>query len=211
MSTCSIVIGETGGGKSTSLRNVKDGLLIQSIKKPLPFRGGDWKLFDGKTEGGNVFVTDDYEKIIKIMQKTEKKKIFIDDFQYIIANEFMRRNQETGYGKFTEMANHTFQIIRAAMDLPDDVTVYIFSHSETNEFGKTKFKTIGKLLDEKIVIEGLVSIVFRAYKDQMDGKHYFATKNNGTDTTKTPMGMFEGDRVENDIEEIDKIIREYYK
>src|SRR5574343_531545 len=122
-----MILGESGTGKSTSMRNLSpaDTLLIQTVKKPLPFRSKEWKPV---SENGNVFVTDNSHRIIAAMQKTRRKVIVIDDFQYMIANEFMRRTGERGYDKFTEMALHAWQVAKLASELPDDVRVYIMSH-----------------------------------------------------------------------------------
>ena len=211
MSISTIILGESGTGKTASLRNLssKDALLIQVIKKPLPFRS-DWK---SVSDGGNIIVSDNSAQICAAMRKTQRKVIIIDDFQYSMSNEFMRRvtDQESGnsaFQKFNEIAKSAWDIMNAASSLPDDVRVYILSHTQTDELGHTKIKTIGKLLDEKIVIEGLVSIVLRTeiFNDQF----FFRTKNSGSDTVKTPLGMYEEERITNDLFEIDKIICKYY-
>lgn len=211
MSISTIILGESGTGKTASLRNLssKDALLIQVIKKPLPFRS-DWK---SVSDGGNIIVSDNSAQICAAMRKTQRKVIIIDDFQYSMSNEFMRRvtDQESGnsaFQKFNEIAKSAWDIMNAASSLPDDVRVYILSHTQTDELGHTKIKTIGKLLDEKIVIEGLVSIVLRTeiFNDQF----FFRTKNSGSDTTKSPMGMFAEERIENDLDAIDKEICSFY-
>lgn len=147
------------------------------------------------------------------MQKTKRKIIVIDDFQYTMSNEFMRRvtDKESGNGsfaKYNEIAKSAWDILNMASALADDVRVYILSHTQTDDFGQTKIKTIGKLLDEKIVIEGLVSIVIRT--EIFDGRNFMRTKNNGSDTVKTPIGMFEEERIDNDLAAIDKQICDYY-
>lgn len=211
MSTVTMILGESGTGKSASMRNLdpEHTLLIQSVKKPLPFRSQSWKRFD-KTAcpTGNVFTTDNHAEIIKLMQRTRRKVIVLDDFQYVLANEFMRRTDETGFAKFTEIGKHAWDILTAAAQLPDDVRVYILSHTETGEGGRTKIKTIGKMLDEKITLEGMVTIVLRTVV--RDGQYMFATKNNGADTTKSPMGLFDEDLIENDLAAADAAIFNYY-
>lgn len=213
MSIATLIMGESGTGKSTSMRNLDPAqtLLIQAVKKPLPFRSPDWKPIT--PEGGNVYVTDDSSKIVKAMAKTKKPIIIIDDFQYIMANEFMRRvtDHEVGnqaFAKYNEIARHAWDIFTQAQALPDDKRVYILSHTATDEAGKTKIKTIGKLLDEKIVLEGLVTIVLRTLR--INDQYIFATQNSGSDTTKSPLGLFADEHIENDIAAVDKAICEYY-
>lgn len=214
MSIATLIIGESGTGKSTSLRNLDPNqtLLIQAVKKPLPFRSGGWKpIVKGK--GGSIYVTDNSAHIVTAMQRTDKEIIVLDDFQYCLANEFMRRvtDVETGNGafaKYNEIARHAWDILMAASSLPDHKRVYILSHTSTDDFGKTKIKTIGKLLDEKIVMEGLVTIVLRT--GVTNGEYTFSTKNNGQDTVKSPLGLFESDHIENDLAMVDAAITAYY-
>ncbi|NLZ11098.1 MAG: AAA family ATPase [Alcaligenaceae bacterium] len=212
MSIVTMVLGESGTGKSASLRNLdpSNTLLIQAVKKPLPFRSPAWKRFDKDTcKTGNICQTDHAGQIIAFMQKTKRKVIVLDDFQYVMANEFMRRTNETGFGKFTEIGKNAWDIINAAAALADDVRVYILSHVETSESGHTKIKTIGKMLDEKIALEGMVTIVMRTVI--RDGQYLFATRNNGSDTTKTPMGLFEAETIDNDLHAVDQAIQSYYE
>jgi len=208
MSISAIIIGESGTGKSTSFRNFdkSECLLIQTLKKPLPFKN-NWTPVG--TEGGNIVVTDSPEQMMKVMEGTKKKVIIIDDFQYMIAHEFLKRSAEIGFTKFTEMALHCHQVMVKAGQLEDDdKRVYFLSHSETNEDGRTKFKTIGKLLDEKIVVEGMVSIVLKTFVEE--GNFFFSTKNSGSDTVKTPMDMFEESRIPNDLKLVDQSICSYW-
>lgn len=214
MSISTLILGESGTGKSTSLRNLDPAntLLIQAVKKPLPFRSPSWKPVT-KEDGGNIYVTDNSAKICVAMQRTKADVIVIDDFQYTLANEFMRRvtDQETGNGafaKYNEIARKAWDVFMAASALPDHKRVYILSHTTTDEMGKTKIKTIGKLLDEKIVLEGLVTIVLRTLK--INDQYVFATQNSGHDTTKSPLDLFSEDHIENDLAAVDKAICEYY-
>jgi len=206
MSIATMVLGTSGTGKSTSLRNMNpaETLLIQVVKKPLPFKS-NWKSVN---DGGNIYHSDNWESIIKAMQKTTREIIVIDDLQYLLANEFMTRAHEKGYEKFTEMARHYFDVITAATNLPDFKRVYLLSHTDVSEQGQVKAKTIGKLLDEKITIEGLLTIVLRTHV--INGQYVFSTKNNGSDTVKTPIGLFDDDHIENDLMAVDKSIKEYY-
>ena len=215
MSIAAMILGESGTGKSASLRNLKpeNTLLIQAIKKPLPFRSSGWKPATKDNPNGSIYVSDDSANIVKAMGRTTKEIIVIDDFQYVMANEFMRRvtDVEVGnaaFAKYNEIARHAWDILTTASSLPDNKRVYILSHTATDDFGKTKIKTIGKLLDEKIVLEGLVTIVLRT--DVINDQYVFITKNSGHDTVKTPMGLFDDEHVENDLSVVDGLIYGYY-
>lgn len=211
MSVPVLVLGGSGEGKSASMRNFKpeDTLLIQAIAKPLPFQNDAWKVFDGATKSGNIVVTDKSADITQLMQKTKRRIIVLDDFQYVMANEFMRRSEEKGYEKFTEIGRHAWNVCMLASQLDKDVRVYIMAHTETSDAGKVKIKTIGKMLDEKITVEGMFTIVLRAVVRDQD--YLFATHNSGSDTTKSPMGMWKEDLIDNDLAAVDKRICEYYK
>lgn len=211
------ILGESGSGKSTSLRNLNPDqtILLQAVKKPLPFRN-TWKPWDNQTKTGSIAVTDNSARIcagINLFPQHGKKVIVIDDFQYTMANEFMRRvmDKETGnaaFAKYNEIAKNAWDIIMAAQNAPDDVVVYFLSHTQTDERGLVKCKTIGKLLDEKITLEGLFSIVMRSLKH--DGNHVFSTTNDGFDTVKTPMGMFDSQFIDNDLNHVTQTIKSYY-
>lgn len=196
------ILGHSGTGKSTSLRNFKSGeiLHINVMSKPLPFKGRFAETYNG----------DDYQGIAKAINATKCKTIVIDDAQYLMANEFMRRSSELGYQKFTDIANNFWTLITSITDdLPFDVIVYILMHTDQDDNGNEKAKTIGKLLDEKICIEGMSSIVLKtAVKD---GVYTFTTQNNGHDTVKSPLGMFPTYEIENDLKKVDTTIREYWE
>lgn len=209
MSTPVLVLGESGSGKSASLRAMDPSktLLIQAIAKPLPFKNPDWAVFNPETKKGNIFVTDRATDILMLMRNTKRKIIVIDDFQYVLANELMRRWTETGYGKFSEIGYNGWQICTTAAGLAPDVRVYILGHTVVDENGKVKIKTPGKLLDTHSV-EGMFTIVLRDIL--ADGKFYFETVNNGQTTVKTPMGMFKEELIENDLNTVDEAICTYY-
>lgn len=206
-----LVLGESGTGKSASMRNLPESIvIIQAVSKPLPFRSSMTRRTKDNTSGA-ICVSDDYQRIIKIMNSAAssgRKIIIIDDFQYVMANEFMRRTQERGFDKFTEIASHAWQIIVAAQMLPDDVIVYFLSHVQSGDNGVIKAKTIGKMLDEKITVEGLFTVVLRTHVE--DGSYMFSTQNNGSDTVKSPMGLFDKQYIENDLNEVTKLINEYW-
>lgn len=215
MSTATMIIGESGTGKSTSLRNLKpeQTLLIQAVRKPLPFRSKDWKQATKENPNGSIFVTDSSEKLVEAMRRTKREIIVLDDFQYVMANEFMRRvtDNETGnsaFAKYNEIARHAWDVLTAATSLCDRKRVYILSHTSTDEFGKTKIKTIGKLLDEKIVMEGLVTIVLRTAV--VNDQYLFRTRNSGSDTVKSPIDLFADETIPNDLAAVDAAICEFY-
>ena len=195
-----LILGESGSGKSASMRNFKPGEIgiINVSGKPLPFRN------NLKTVN-----TDNYEDIVKTIIAAKAKALVIDDAQYLMANEFMRTAKVTGYQKFTDLALNFWKLIQVVINnLPPDKIVYFLAHVERDANGNEKMKTIGKLLDEKITIEGLFTIVL---KTVVQDRHYqFATQTNGQDTVKTPMGMFDDLLIENDLKMVDSTIREYY-
>lgn len=209
MSIATLILGESGTGKSTSLRHLAPAntLLIQSIHKPLPFRSAGWTILSKDNPSGNIFITDNADRICNILQKTQRDIIVIDDYQYIMANEFMRRSSEKGYDKFTDIGKNAWNIFNLATNLPPHKRVYILAHTETDPFGKTKIKTIGKMLDEKVTLEGMVTICLRTQVS--DGNYYFTTQNNGSDTVKSPMGLFEQSLIDNDLKFVDDQICDY--
>jgi hypothetical protein len=203
-----MILGQSGTGKSSSMRNMDPAktLLIQVVSKPLPFRSKAWKPVK---DGGNIIVANKSEMICQAMQKTSRPIIVVDDFQYLLATEFMDRAHEKGYDKFTEMARHYYDVLVAATTLAAHKRVYLLSHTDTSDTGQTKAKTIGKLLDEKITVEGLVTIVLRTHV--INGQYVFSTRNSGSDTVKTPLGMFEDEHIPNDLAEVDKSVAAYYE
>lgn len=210
MSTPILILGDSGTGKSASMRNLvaSDTLLIQALNKPLPFKSADWVKWDAETQPkGNVFVTDKAIDISTIMQKTKRPIVVIDDFQYVLANELMRRFQERGYDKFSEIGYNGWNLCNVASQLDSAKRVYILAHTMVDDDGVTRIKTPGKLLST-YTIEGMFSLVLRTCV--RDGEYYFSTHNNGSDTVKTPMNMFKDDLIPNDIAAVDKAICEYY-
>lgn len=205
-----MILGQSGTGKTTSLRNLNptEVLLIQAVRKPLPFRSANWKPCTKADPDGSILVTDMANVICGAMQRTKKPIIVIDDFQYILANEFMRRSEEKGFEKFTDIARHAWNILMCASQLPHETRVYIMAHTQEDEHGGVKAKTIGKLLDEKITIEGLLTIVMRT--KVINGQYLFSTQNNGSDTVKTPIDMFSDEHIPNDLAAVDSAITEYY-
>lgn len=195
-----LILGESGSGKSTSLRNFEPSeiSIFNVAGKPLPFRK--------KLPKATV---SDYGKIMAGMQKSDKKSFAIDDSQYLLCFEMFSHAKETGYQKFTDMALNFYTLIKFVIDrLQNDVIVYFLHHTETDANGKLKAKTVGKMLDEKLTVEGLFSIVLLC---QTDGtRHYFVTQSDGYTTAKSPIDMFDLE-IDNDLKFVDTKIREYFE
>lgn len=204
MSIATLILGESGSGKTCSLRNLDPSkcLLIQPVAKPLPFRSGEW--------AKHIYVQSDSARIVNAMHKTKAEIVILDDFQYILANQFMARRNERGFDKFTDIGGAGFDIALAASQLAPEKRVYILGHTETDEAGNTRIKTLGRILSEKIVLEGMFTIVLRTIVDSGNGKYLFSTQNSGHDTVKSPMGMFESREIENDLASVDETIVSYY-
>jgi len=219
MGTNILIYGESGSGKSTALRNLnpKETFIINVVGKPLPFRGWQKKYttIDSKTNPtGNYFCNVNYDAVGKtidyvIDKRPEIKNLVIDDFQYIMADDFMSRALEKGFDKFAEIALHAYDIVRkASFTCRDDLKCIFLSHSDNSNPEKIKLKTIGKMLDEKIALEGLFTIVL--YSFAHEDKYKFLTKSNGNTIAKAPMGMFEDKCIDNDLKEVIAKVDEYY-
>ena len=194
-----LVLGESGSGKSTSLRNFDPAEIgvFNVASKPLPFRK---KL--------PTINTATYSRIIKTLSDPKLKCYAIDDSQYLLAFEFFDRAKETGYNKFTDIALNFRNLIQFVITkTPPDCIVYFLHHVESTAEGTVKAKTVGKMLDEKLTIEGLFSIVLLCRADKE--RHYFVTQSEGYSTAKSPMDMFPAE-IENDLKMVDTTIREYW-
>lgn len=193
-----LVLGASGTGKSASLRNFEKGEVgvLNVASKPLPFKG---KL--------DVANTSDYEIIKNTLMKNTFNAYVIDDSQYLLAFENFSRAYEKGYEKFTQMAvNFKLLFDTIIKGTSNDTIVYLLHHPELDEYGHMKAKTIGKMLDQQLGIEGMVSVTLIA---TTDGEHYkFIT--NGQPPAKTPIGMFADKEIDNDLKMVDKTIREYW-
>ena len=218
MSYATLVLGESGTGKTCSLRNLdpNDVLLIQPVRKPLPFRSKGWREFQANTIGdiknakGSILVCSDAKKICVAMRHTNKPIVVVDDWQYILASQFMARRNERGFDKFTDIGGAGFDIAQCASELAHNQRVYILAHTQTDEMGQIRIKTLGKLLDDKVVVEGMFTTVLRTHVDPGANKYVFTTQNNGHDTVKSPMGLFEANEIENDLAKVDATICDYY-
>lgn len=195
-----LILGESGSGKSCSLRNFeKENVVIYNIAgKPLPFK-------KQLNKADNV----NYSQIKSNMQKGNFKTYVIDDSQYLMAFEMFDRAKELGYNKFTDVAlNFRGLVDFVIKNTPTDTIVYFLHHTETTDTGKVKAKTSGKMLDNQLTLEGLFSIVLLCKTDGQE--HYFETQSDGYSTCKSPMGMFDL-KIDNDLKMVDDKIREYYE
>ncbi|HEJ7996845.1 TPA: ATP-binding protein [Serratia liquefaciens] len=209
-----LILGDSGSGKSASMMklNPGEGFLINPENKRLPFKSSGWtpRNFDKKT--GNVFFTDLASDIVLIIQharRAGKRFVVVDDFQYVMANQFMRRRSEKSFEKFTEIGGGAWDAIRAAQSADDSLIVYFLAHTEETPGGRVKMKTIGKMLDEKITVEGMFTIALRT--GVADGRYYFTTQSDGTDPVKSPIGLFDSFQIDNDLNAVDAAIRDYYE
>lgn len=195
-----LIIGHSGSGKSASLRNLnkEDYSLVNPLAKRLPFKGGQTGL-----------ESCDYELIKKFIQETPKNIIVIDDSNYLLTMEMMKKAKETGYGKFTDIALNYWKLIDFIKNLDGDKRVYLMSHEEVDENGFVGVKTVGKMLSNQCCVEGLYTIVLRATTE--NGKYQFQTASLGNDIVKAPMGMFDTPLIDNDLKLVDDTICEYYE
>lgn len=195
-----LILGESGSGKSTSLRNFEpDEVGIFNVaSKPLPFRKPLKKVDQAS-----------YHTILRALSSPKLNKYAIDDSQYLLTFEMFSKAKETGYGKFTDMALNFYNLIQFIIQkTPNDCLVYFLHHIERDEQGRVKAKTLGKMLDQQLTLEGLFSIVLIAENE--NGEYFFRTHTNGNDTVKSPMEMFSENRIDNDLKAVDTTIRKYW-
>jgi hypothetical protein len=212
MSNTVLVIGQSGSGKSTSLRNLdpKSTFIINILDKPLPFRAFK-KNYNAASK--NYYSTSDWAKVVNCIERVNKERpdittLVIDDWQYILAYEFMNRVSERGFDKFSELANHGWSTINACLGTRPTLTNFILAHSDVDSTGRSKCKTIGKLLDEKITIEGMFTTVL--HSRVVDGQYLFQTQYDGEFLAKSPMGMFEEFLIPNDLVAVKGAIENYF-
>jgi len=199
-----LVLGKSGTGKSAALRNFNNDELgvINVLGKPLPFKN-EFKSLN----------TDDYAKIKQALLNSKVNSMVIDDANYLMTNQFMRGH---GGGKgnavfelYNQIGDNFWDLIRfIQIQLPENKIVYITMHEEKNDIGDIKPKTIGRMLDEKVCIEGMFTIVLRAIKEE--GKYLLTTQSNGFDVSKSPMGMFDDLKIDNDLKQVNETIKNYY-
>lgn len=195
-----LLIGKSGSGKSASMRNFKkeEIAIANVLGKPLPFKSN--------LDAPKV---DNYDILLKAIQNTDKKVIVVDDANYLITNEFMNKSSVKGFDKYNEMGNNFFNLINGIKNIEGGKTVYLIMHEDTDDEGNVKPKTIGKLLDDKVNIQGMFTICLRSMYD--NGNYIFRLKTNGQDCVKTPIGLFDEEQMENDLKLVDTKIREYYE
>ena len=196
-----LILGESGSGKSCSLRNFDPNEvgIFNVASKPLPFRKKMRMLNDSK-----------YQEIMAVLVQNKSKCYVIDDAQYLMAFSLFDRANEVGYKKFTDAAVDFYQLVQTVIKLTsDDTIVYFLQHIERDDTGRIKAKTAGKMLDNQLTLEGLFSIVLLC--EAKGEEHYFITQSDGTSTAKSPMGMFESLKIDNDLKMVDDTIRKYYE
>ena len=208
-----LVIGRSGSGKTYSLKAFgPDEVGVISVEKGrLPFRS-DIKVLkvpkdptEGQAKDAATLNAAKYRWIMQVIKKAKAKAVVIDDSQYLLVNELFDRTYEKGYDKFTSMAQKFRDLIHFINELEDeDKIVYFLHHSELDTDGREKVKTIGKMLDEKLTVEGCFDIVIYCQD------HKFFTQSNGQSTAKTPEDMFPLE-IPNDLKAVDTAIRDYYR
>lgn len=220
MTHITLILGEVGSGKSTSVRNLpaEETFLISISKKPMPFPEFNSKYYqkkldqDGNEVMGNYIYTDNKETIRSILDSIDKKRpqintIIIDDFQYFMSNEFFKRSSEKGFQKFTDIGYMVWALFNEIEALRSDLNVFILSHSELKDDGAVRLKTVGKLVDEKSAPEGRAFCIFHAISE--DGQHKFLTQRRGNLIARTPIGMFNELVIDNDLLLVKKKINDY--
>jgi len=221
------IVGESGRGKSHAVQYLdpKETFIINISGKDLPFRGWmkNYSEFSKDKMDGNYYASADADKIVTVLKAVDQKKpeiknIVIDDFQYLMSTEFMNRAQEPGWDKFNDIGKHAWDVVNTAKNLRRELTVFITFHVETiqeNYKPKEKIKTIGKMVDDKVTLEGLFTVILfaEATHDSKDGtnEYYFKTQTDGVNTAKSPEGMFDDYKIPNNLQYVLDRIEEYNK
>lgn len=198
-----IIYGKSGAGKSRSIKGFASDeiYLVNVLGKPLPFKG----------QFKYVSNTDNVQTIMAGLSKMSTKVAVVDDFGYIMTNLFMRGHGGGDQFKlFNTIGDAIWSFINFIQSpaVADDAIVYLILHEDINEDGSSKLRTIGKLLDQKVCIEGMATVVLRA--TVKGGRHIFQTQSDGTSIAKSPEGMFAGEEIDNDLKQVDTAIREYW-
>lgn len=212
MSNTILVIGQSGSGKSTSIRNLNSEttFIINVLNKPLPFKGYKQYYNDEKK---NFYCSDKYLKVIEYINAVNERRpeittIVIDDAHFLMANEFMERATEKGYERFSEIAQHMWLVMDALTRTRDNLTCFVLAHNEIDGSGISKPKTVGKLLDDKITLEAMVTVCLHTMVK--DSQYKFLTQNDGSHVCKSPIGLFEESFIDNDLQEVKQKIENYF-
>ena len=209
MATLVLVVGDSGSGKTSSLRGFRGGevSVFSAAEKPLPFRNsGKDRIYYEHIAG--------YEDLKNKLRMAKNKSLVVDDAQYLMAFEYFSSLNEGGFEKYTRMGNNFFTILKIAGQLKSDKIVYFMMHVDRSDGVIEKAKTLGKLIEDKLTLEGLFTIVLKTVvRDTGNGRqgYFFSTVNSGTDRVKTPMGMFEEPLIPNNLKAVDRIIRNFYE
>lgn len=218
------LVGQSGSGKSSSIRtlNAEETFIINVASKPLPFKGwrSKYTVWSKDNPTGNYVNTSDVPTIGKILgyvntKRPEIKNVIIEDSQYLMGFEYMDRAQEKGFQKFTDIAQKFYSVLKAGMTMRDDLNVIITCHSEnvgTADDPQLKIKTLGKMIDNSITVEGLFTYVFFTFirrGDDDKAEYVFQTHSDGTTTAKSPFGCFDDDYIPNDLNYVLEKIAEY--
>ena len=217
MSNAVLVLGESGSGKSTSMRTLspEETFIVNVIGKPLPFRGAKSKYQQLSSDGltGNYYATDDTNTIKRIINLVQTKRpdirtLILDDFGYTITNSFMRKANQRGYDRFIEIAKDMFDILDIVSNLREDLYCFVMMHTETDSQGRSKPRTVGKMIDQYICIEGKFSTVLHAVI--ADKNYRFITNNDNQHMAKSPFGLFEDLYIDNDLQVVRDKMEAYF-
>lgn len=217
MANLTLILGECGSGKTTSLRNLNpdETFIINVENKPLPFRNFK-NLFRSVPDGDkkvNYYAEDNAIKIVAAINKISKerpdiKNIVIDDFGYLMSNEFFSKAAEKGYEKYSILGQHAWMVLNALKSARNDIYVFVMAHNELTNDGKYKIRTIGKMLDEKFNVEGVFPHVYHALV--VEGRYRFLTHNDGKHIARSPLDMFKDDYIDNDLDKIIAVYEDFY-
>lgn len=210
--SATLILGPSGSGKSTSLRNLdhQSTFVLGILDKPLPFKGYRKKYNEANK---NYHVSDDYRVLLNYIKAINERRpeittLIIDDFQYLLAHEFMNRVSERGYDKYSELAFHAWSVIKALTETRDDLHCFVLTHSEADQQGNMKIKTIGRLLEDKITLEGMFTCCL--FSMVVDGEYRFLTNTDGVHLAKSPLGLFDSLFIDNDLQLVKDAMINYY-
>lgn len=216
MNNAILILGESGSGKSTAIRTLPPAqtFIINVLAKPLPFKGSNKTYTKLSTDGltGNYYCSDNFAKIKNAIhlvntKRPEIKYLVLDDFGYVIMNDYMNKAMLKGYDKYNELGKNFSDLINLVNALREDLFCFVMMHIEENQQGKTKPKTVGKMIDQYVCIEGKFTYVLHTFVS--DGMHRFLTNYDGVHMAKSPMGLFDGQLIPNDLKLVADSITEY--